>query len=219
MLAKEIAWLIRRDFSLELKQKYALSGLLLYVISTVFVCYLSFKSIVSVPVWNALFWIIILFTAIVAAGKSFNTESRGRLLYYYTLASAQAVILSRIIYNSLLMIVVSMAGYLIYSLFVGNMVEDQLFFIAGILLGSTGFSSILTLVAAIASKTSNNVTLMSILSFPVIIPLLIVLIRFTKNAADGIEHSVQYPYLLGLIAIQFIVIALAWMLFPFLWKE
>lgn len=218
-LSHEIYILLLREVRLEWKQKYALNGLLLYVGSTVFVCYLSFKTLVNVPTWNALFWIILLFTAVNAVSKSFMVESRGRMLYYYTLASAPAVIFSKIFYNTLLMLVISLAGYVIYSVLIGDPVQDKPFFLLGLLLGSAGFSSVLTLVAAIASRTHNNVTLMAILSFPVILPMLIVLIRFSKNAVDGIDHSVQYAYIWGLIAINVIVVALARMLFPFLWRE
>jgi heme exporter protein B len=86
-------------------------------------------------------------------------------------------------------------------------------------LGSTGFSSVFTLVSAIASRSRQSGTLMAILGFPVVIPMLLVLIRFSKNAVDGLDHSIQQPYIIALVAIQAIVIALAWVLFPYLWKE
>ena len=218
-VGREIVQLLKREITLELKQRFALNAILLYVVSTVFVCYLSFKTLVDVPTWNALFWIIILFTAVNATSKSFSTESRGRLLYYYTLASAQAIILSRIIYNALLMLVITLAGYLIYSLLIGNLVQDHPYFFLALALGSFGFSSILTLVAAIAAKTRQNSTLMAILSFPVVIPMLIVLIRFSKNAVDGLDHSIQSPYIFALLSINLIVVVLAYLLFPFLWRD
>lgn len=218
LMLTEIRMLLIREIQLEWKQKYALNGLFLYVISTVYVCYLSFKSLVDVPTWNALLWIILLFTAVNATSKSFSTESRGRLLYYYTLAGAPAVILSKMIYNAGLMFVISLSGYFIYSLLIGDLVQDKPWFLLALFLGSTGFSTVLTLVSGIASKANNSGTLMAILSFPVLIPMLIVLIRFSKNAVDGLDHSVQTPYLVALIGINIIVVALARILFPFLWR-
>jgi heme exporter protein B len=218
LMMREIRMLLVREIQLEWKQKYALNGLFLYVISTVYVCYLSFKTLVDVPTWNALLWIILLFTSVNATSKSFSTESRGRLLYYYTLAGAPAVILSKMIYNAGLMFVISLSGYFIYSLLIGDLVQDKPWFILALLLGSTGFSTVLTLVSGIASKANNSGTLMAILSFPVLIPMLIVLIRFSKNAVDGLDHSVQTPYLVALIGINIIVVALARILFPFLWR-
>ena len=218
-LYKEVVQLLKRDISLEWKQKYAINGLVLYVISTIFVCYLSFKQVINVPTWNALFWIIILFTSVNATSKSFSTESKGKLLYYYSLTSAHAVIISRIIYNAFLMLLISLLGYLFYSLLIGNPVQDHPYFLLGIMLGSIGLSSTLTLVAGIASKTNQNATLMAILSFPVILPMLLILIRFSKNAADGLAHSVQQPYILALLSLNMVVLVLSLLLFPFLWKE
>src|SRR2546425_12374837 len=103
----EIQNLIAKELKLEWKQKYAFNGLVLYVVSTIFVCYLSFKQIIDPPTWNALFWIIMLFAAVNAIAKSFLTESRGRQLYFYSIASAQSVILSKVIYNMALMLSIS----------------------------------------------------------------------------------------------------------------
>jgi heme exporter protein B len=60
---------------------------------------------------------------------------------------------------------------------------------------------------------------MAILSFPVILPMLLILIRFSKNAADGLAHSVQQPYILALLSLNIVVFVLSLLLFPFLWKE
>ena len=201
-----------------MRNKYSLGGILLYVVSTVFVSYLSFKKIVTPSTWNALFWIILLFASINAIAKSFISETRGKLLYLYTLVSPQAVILSKIIYNSLLLTVLSALCLLVYSLFVGNLIQDYPLFLITLLLGSFGFSSLLTMVSAIASKTSNNFTLMAILSFPIMIPLLMVLIKLSKNAIDGLERW-DVNYLLVLVFINTIIIALSYLLFRYLWRD
>src|SRR5688500_1827509 len=103
-MLRQVIHLISKELTLELRQKYVLNGILLYVISTVFISYLSFKRVSDPPTWNALFWIIMLFASVNAVSKSFIQESKGRQLYLYTLASPQAIILSKIIYNMLLMI-------------------------------------------------------------------------------------------------------------------
>lgn len=216
---KEIKILLQKEIMMEWKQKYAFNGLLLYVVSTVFICYLSFKQIVDPPTWNALFWIILLFAAINAVAKSFMQESRGRQLYMYTIVSARAVIISKIIYNTLLMLVISIINLIFYSLFVGNMVQDLPMFIVGIVLGSAGFASVLTMISAIASKAGSNATLMAILSFPILIPMLITIIRFSKNAMDGLSASVNYQFMILLISLNILVVALSFLLFPYLWRE
>src|SRR4051812_11592911 len=118
-LADEIKFLVKKELMLEWKMKYAFNGLLLYIVSTVFVCYLSFRQIIDVPTWNALFWIIQLFAGINAIAKSFLQDRPGRVLYYYSVVSARSVILSKIIYNFLLMSLLSVTNVFFYFLFIG----------------------------------------------------------------------------------------------------
>ncbi|MDJ1469860.1 heme exporter protein CcmB [Cytophagaceae bacterium DM2B3-1] len=222
IVIREIAYLIRKEVLLEWRQKYALNGMLLYIVSTVLICYLSFSSRnegISPPTWNALFWIILLFTAVSAVAKSFMQERAGRLLYYYTLASPQAIILSKIIYNTLLMSLIALIGYFVYAMMLGNPVDDKPLFIFTILLGSFGFASTLTMVSGIASKAGNNSVLMAILSFPIILPMLLMLIKVSRNAMDGLDRSVIMDELNTLLALNAIVVALSYMLFPYLWKS
>jgi heme exporter protein B len=216
---KTILFLVEKEIQSEWRQKYAFNGLLLYVISTVFVCYLSFKQIVDPPTWNALFWIIQVFAGVNAVSKSFLQEGRGRMLYYYTLTDARSFIQAKIIYNLLLMLVLSAFNLLFYSLFIGNPVQDLPMFLLAMFLGSAGFSAVLSMVSAIASKSGNNFALMSILSFPILIPLLMVTIRFSKNAMDGLAWSVSGNFVIMLLALIAMVMGLSYLLFPYLWRD
>ena len=219
---QEIISLIEKEIRLELRQRYALNGMILYVISTIFVCYMSLKLKVNdiEPItWNTLFWIILLFTAVNSITKSFTQERSGRQLYYYTLASPQGIILSKIIYNIVLLLVLSLIGFAIYAAFMGNPVDNLLMYLTAVILGAIGFSSTLTMVAGIASKAENTSTLMAVLSFPIILPMLLMLIRLSKNAMDGLNWSTSYDEILTLLAIDAIVITISYLLFPFLWRS
>lgn len=218
MLLKEIKYLIAKELKLEMRNKYALGGILIYVVSTVFVSYLSFKKVINPATWNALFWIILLFASINAIAKSFIGESSGRNLYLYTLTGPEAVIVSKIVYNSLLLIVLSGLCLGAYTLFIGNLIQDLSLFLLTLLLGSLGFSSLLTMVSAIASKTSNNFTLMAILSLPIMLPLLMVLIKLSKNAIDGLDLW-DWNSLFILLALNVIIISLSYLLFRYLWRD
>ena len=218
--------LLKKEILLEWRSIYAFNGVLLYVVSTVFVCYISFhlspgfSGSAGYPiVWNILFWIIILFASVNAIAKSFIQENKGRLLYYYTIASPQAIILSKTIYNILLMSLLSILALIVYLLFFPNTIGDPLFYFLAVLLGSISFSTVFTMISAIASKAGNNGTLMAILSFPVIIPVILLLIRISKSAMDGVERSLLYGNIGILFAINVIVIATSLLLFPYLWRD
>lgn len=225
-LINQTIHLLKKEILLEWRSKYAFNGVLLYVVSTVFVCYISFNlnpgftGTKGYPiVWNVLFWIIMLFASVNAIAKSFMQESKARLLYYYAIAGPQAIILSKTIYNILLMSLLSVLALLVYLLFFTNTIGDPLYYFITVLLGSISFSTVFTMISAIASKAGNNGTLMAILSFPVIIPVILVLIRLSKNAMDGLQRSLSYGDMGVLLAINVIVLTTALILFPFLWRD
>jgi heme exporter protein B len=60
---------------------------------------------------------------------------------------------------------------------------------------------------------------MAILSLPVIIPVILVLIRLSKNAMDGLQRNLSFGSIGVLVAINVIVIATSLLLFPYLWRD
>ncbi len=217
-LLNQVKTLVHKDLTLEWRSKHAINSILLYVVSTVFVCFQAFKS-VDTLIWNALFWIILLFASINAISRSFVQESQYRQLYYYSIASPKAIILSKTIYNTVLMVFLSLIAYLVYSIIFKNPVGDPLLYFLSVILGSISFATVFTMVSGISAKTGNNSTIMAILAFPVIIPLLIVLIKLSQNALQGLDRAISYGEIGVLIAINVITITISLLLFPYLWRD
>lgn len=211
--------MIRKEVTLEWRQKFAFNGVLLYLVSTVFVCYLSFARIIDVPTWNSLFWIIMMFAAINAVLKSFLQERDGRMLYYYTLVKPQSIINAKIVYNAILMAALAVSGWLVFISFMGNPVQNLPLFLLNMLLGVIGFSSVLSMVSAIASKARNNFTLMAVLSFPLVLPLLLVLIKVSAAAINGAGVMEELPNLMVIVLLTGITLVLSNILFSYIWKE
>ena len=210
--------LLQKEFLLEFRQRYAISGIVLYVFSMVFVVYIA-SIRVSPPVWNVLFWLIVLFASINAVVKSFVQESGARQLYYYQLTNPAMLILAKIIYNTLLLLVLSSLAFATYSLVAGNPVKDLPLFALVLFLGSLGFSIAFTFIASIAAKANNSATLMAILSFPVILPILLTLIRLSSIALRLIQDTSYTRDIINLLAIDAILITLSFILFPYIWKD
>jgi heme exporter protein B len=222
MILNEIRLLVRKEIQLEWRQKYAMHGLLLYLASTVFVCYLSFKAkqqAIHPITWNTLFWIILLFIAINAIGKSFTQESAQRNLFYYTIASPEAIIFSKITYNTLVMVAISLIGIVFYSWVMGNPVGNFPLYLLSLVLGAVGFSATLSMVAGIAAQGENTATLMAVLSFPIILPLLLMLLKVSKSAMDGLSIQENWDEIAILTSIDVIVIVLSGILFPYIWRH
>ena len=214
--------LFQKEFTLELRRKSAISGLVLYLFSTAFICYLTFslrQNLITPLVWSALFWITILFTAVNTVAKSFIGEKKGKDIYYYSITSPESIIISKIIYNFILCTLLSFTGFILFSLFLKNPVVDLFLFSITILLTSLGFASSLTMLSSIAAKANNSSILMAVLSFPIIISILLLAIKVTKNCIDALDRSISWDEILTLLAINCLVTAVSYLLFPYIWRS
>lgn len=224
-MLREITLLIKKDLLLEWRMRYAIGGILLYVVATVFVIYIILSSekateLVSYRWWSVLFWITMLFTAVNAIAKSFTQENRERLLYYYTLVRPQSVILAKMLYNMLLMLLLSLIGMAVFSLMLGTPIKNYPLFLLALLLGGSGLSFVLTLVSSIAAKADGNATLMAILSLPVMLPLIMVLQQFAGNAFFiNITLASVAKDIATLAAFDVLLVAMSSILFPYLWRD
>lgn len=217
----QIFIIFKHEIHLEWREKNAINGLMLYLVSTILVVYLGFRfkaQNLHPIVWNVIFWVILLFGAVNAISKSFGGERQRKTLYYYTLISPESLILGKILYNIVLLNVIYFFSLFFYSILLGNPVKDNILFAVCLFLGASNFSLTLTTIAGIASQAKQNTTLMPVLSFPLIIPALLMLIRLSQNAVDGLDWSVSYDEILILSALNLVSLALSYILFPFLWR-
>jgi heme exporter protein B len=217
-----ILTLLKKEFTLELRRKSVISGLGLYLFSTAFICYLTFslkQNQITPLVWSALFWITILFSVINTIAKSFIGEKKGRDIYYYSIANPEMIILSKIIYNFFLTLLLSFVGFILFITLLKNPLADTGLFALLLVLGSMGFAASLTLLSGIAAKANNSNILMAVLSFPIVISILLVAIKVTKNCIDGLDRSVSYNDMLTLLAINCLIAATSYILFPYIWRN
>jgi heme exporter protein B len=209
--------LIKKDFLLELRQQYSFYGLLLYGASTLFLLFMALES-PEATVWNGLFWITQLFICINAVAKAFLQESKGRMLYYYTLNHPTNFIVAKLLYNGILMMAMSAISLLFFLLLMGNPVDKMGAFIGLVFLGGFSLSLVFGFLAAIAARAQQNAAIMAILGFPVIIPQVVLLMRLSSTAFSPLL-TIPIPTVLLLLALDALVMLLAVILFPFLWKD
>ena len=214
-----ILTLLRKDFLLELRQQHTFFGILLYVASTIFVLYLAMGQPES-SVYNGIFWMIQLFVCVNAVAKSFLQESKGRMLYFFSITSPVSFIIGKLIYSTVVMLLMVLVSLLLFRILLGNPISNYLQFIGIACLGGVSLGLVFTLMAAIAAKAQQNAAVMAILGFPLIIPQLLLLIRLSKSAfGEVFREGALLQITLLLIALDILVIVLAIVLFPFLWKD
>ncbi len=203
---------------LEIRQQYTFYGILLYVVSTIFVLYMAMGQ-PEPNVWNGLFWMIQLFICVNAIAKSFLQESRGRMLYFYSIVSPRNFILSKLLFNLALMGLMNIISLILFAFMLGNPLDNAVKFIILSSFGGMSLSLVFTFIAAIAARAQHNAALMAIMGFPLIIPQLLLLMRLSNIAFSQVYQTGLISMLLLIAALDAMVVALSVILFPFLWKD
>ncbi len=88
-----------------------------------------------------------------------------------------------------------------------------------ILLGTVGFCIIGTIFSAMSATTRSRDVILSILVFPILVPLIIAAVKATGIILDGKSIQAIYPWLKIMIAFDFVFLLLAYLTFDFIMEE
>ncbi|MEO0731446.1 MAG: heme exporter protein CcmB [Bacteroidota bacterium] len=210
--------LFRWELRAEWRNRLGLGSVLLYVVATTVVIYFAVREFRPM-IFNALYWVVLFFGATVAGGRSFLREGGRRHYYYYTLAAPEALLLSKLLYNALIIFLIALLTWGLLGFFAANsFVFEPAYFLLALLLGAGGLAAILTFVGALAARAGGSGTLMAVLSFPLVIPLLYLLVG-AGGYAVGLTQGQEQSYLLLALAIDLLALAVGLVLFPFVWRD
>ena len=102
---------------------------------------------------------------------------------------------------------------------IDNYITSLPFFFCLLFIGALSISNCLTLIAAIAHQVKNNSALISVLSFPVIIPIFLLLIKLSKISSAEFSWILIEDDIYLLILLNIILVSLTKVLFGFLWRN
>ena len=210
--------LIVTEARIELRERFALAGILLYVVSSAFIVFTIWRQLPARE-WGLTFWIIFLFCALMAVLKTFGKESEGRYFYYYTLYHPLELFAAKVLYNLFLLIVIFLALWFILFVMAGDHFTRPGWFLFTGLLTSIGFAFLLTLVSSIAIKTRQNASLTAVLALPLMIPILVNVLRLTSYALGSTPDENPWNEVSLLSSIICLVTGMALWLFPYLWRS
>jgi heme exporter protein B len=211
-----------KDLRSELRTRYALNALLMFVVTTLSVIIFSIgNETVSTDILSGVLWIIIFFSTMSGLSRTFvSEEERGTVLTLHLVARPLSVYFGKLLFNLVLLAGLNVLTVLLYVIFLTNFkVSDYSIFISIMSLGTIGLASASTIIAAIISKANTRGTLYPVLSFPILLPLLLSVINGTKLAVEGAQFIDAVNDLQLLAGYDIALNAVAYLLFPFIWKE
>jgi heme exporter protein B len=214
--------IVVKDVRSELRTRYALNALLMFVVTSVATILFALRDDeLSPEILSGMFWVVIFFTAMSGLSRIFvSEEERGTTLTLQLVASPSVVYFGKLIFNCGLTLILSSAVTILYvAVFPAFMIKAITIFTLTIFLGSLGFASAATIIAAIIAKANTKGTLYPVLSFPILIPLLMTVMKATARALDGEMFTAAMGEFQILVSYLMIMIAGSYLLFDYVWKE
>lgn len=211
--------LIQLSFTLEWRERSGIFNTLLYALATAYIASLALGQSTGAQVWTGLMWFLMLFNAITASSGSFRHEAGHRYAYYQQLVDPAALFLAKWVYNVIYGLLLGVLQFVLLYFFIGSPGGEIFLFLIQIASGALGLMGVLTLTSGIAALSGNNVSLMAILSFPLLIPVLLIGLRGSVLAAIGASWSEVLPFVGGNLGMSALAAGMGYLLFPYLWRD
>ncbi len=214
-----ITQIFRLEFTNHLKKPYLWWGGLLYLVGVIFISYLNFSlTVINLPTWIALFWIIHLFLALQLGNKGNESFARGHFYTYYQLASPETIILGRMLYGFIELLVFTLIGFALFMFYFPTPAGNIFVLAITLVLSCMALSVVIYFTNALSRNSQQTGLLSSILSFPVVLPVLLIESKLTKNALDDLDFGSSTDELLILASIFALSVGMSVILYPIAWK-
>jgi heme exporter protein B len=214
--------LFLKDFKSELRTRYAINALAMFIIVAISVILFSVgNEKISTSLTGGLFWVVIFFTAMSGLSRVFvSEEERGTALTLQLIAAPSTVYTGKLIFNIILVFAMNTIIAVLYSaIFETFIIKNFLLFLASFVLGNIGLAAASTIIAAIIAKAGAKGTLYPVLSFPILLPLILTSVQLTLFSLDGISFERAKFELAIVVSYDIIMLTASYMLFDFIWKE
>lgn len=211
-----------KDWNSELRTRYAVSALLMFVLTTIAIVLFALGTEGAPPhALAGMLWVVIFFSGMSGLARIFVTEEeRGTAMTLQLTAPPSAVYTGKLLFNLVLVYAVNTVAVLLFFFFIqGFEIRTVSIFLLTLFLGSTGLAVMATLIAAIIAKANTKGTLFPVLSFPLLLPLLLAVIKATQLAAEGAffaEARGEFQILISYIGA---VLTVSYLVFDYVWKD
>lgn len=213
-----------KDARLELRTRFALNALGLFVVAAVFLLRVALGTeTVSPPVAAALLWIVILFAATVGLGRAFVVEEeRGTVLLLQLALPPSAVYGGKLLFNAVLQLGLNAVAAVLFLALAAPPLAAPALLAVALALGALGLAGATTLLSAVIARTASSGPLLAVLAFPVLLPLLFSTVRLTQLAFEGPARALwaeAQTDLTALVGYAGLAVTASFLLFDYVWRD
>ncbi len=160
-----------------------------------------------------------MFIALNITVHSFTREQSKSVLFYYSILHPIELFITRLLFNFLFLIGTAVLLILSMTVLLENPIQDLGLFMLVLSLSSLAFSIIFSFTSAIAVHTGMKNTMMTVMSLPLVIPVILTAVKLTLVSANVIMEDGTDSDIMILSSINLIYLGIAVILFPYLWRS
>jgi len=219
--AAKVLAVTRKDITAEFRTRYAINSILMFALVTLTVISMALGLMTpDSDLMAALFWVILFFAAMSGLAQVFiKEEEAGTALILKLSTEGLVIFFGKLIFNLLLLTVLSVLIVPLFIILLKVTPQNWAVFLIGLVLGDIGLAGATTIIAAIVAKATVKGALFTVLSFPILLPLLMAVIDITKVAFGGGNFGDISTGLQLLVAYDVVMVTVSVMLFDFVWRQ
>jgi heme exporter protein B len=219
---KAISAIVWKDLAAELRSRELLSAMLVFALLVVLIFNFAIELQPSLrsTITPGVLWVTFAFAGTLGLNRSMAVEKDRGCLDGLLLAPVDrsAIYFGKALSNLAFMLIVAIVVLPIYSvLYNTNLFNPGLLVV--IVLGSTGYVAVGTLLSSMAVQTRTRDVLLPVLLFPVIVPVLLAAVKASGGFLQQLPMNEIWPWLNILIAYDVIFTAVAFMVFDYVVEE
>lgn len=213
-----------KDLTVELRTRERLAAMAAFVVLTAVLFNYAVDRAVVQPrdIAASLIWMIIVLGGLLGLGRTFELEKEDGAIEGILVAPIprDALYLGKVLSNSVVLgLVVAITVFVIGLFFQVDFTANALW-VAGVLaLGTLGFVALGTLFSGITAGTRMGETLLPVLLFPLLVPLVFFGVSSTATLLEGFPPAAVYDNLRLLAAFALIALTAGMVLFRFIVEE
>lgn len=211
---------IKKEFLIEFRNPSAIVTAFSFSgIATISVSLVTRSFQMNALVQSILLWLILFFTAMNSLLHSFlREEDHGTALFLKLHSSVTSILASKLIFNAILFIFLQVIITPLAIIFFQLSIPSVSFFLISLLCGGFAITATVTILSAIVARSGGHGSLFTIISFPLLLPVLWISIESTRNSLEQVSYW-DTRSVIFLLAFSGMITALSFLLIPYIWLD
>lgn len=216
--------ILKKDLRMEFRSKDSILAMWIFslLIFVIFNFTFEVSRLVMLEIAPGLLWVAFIFAGMFGLNHSFAIEKESGNLRAMALMPVDGgqIYLGKFLSVTIIMLIFEILIFPIFIIFYDLQLSLQMFMLIPVILaGTIGFTSLGTILSAVAVHTRNQQILLSLLLWPLVSPIVIWSVTLTGMILTSEIPAAFYPLLTRVVAFDIIFFTISYLLFDFILED